>query len=284
MARRTTPSVSGGTLKKPVHECIAGERRSQAVQISFRPSRHEPCSGENLHQVEFVFLAELWPQRMRRRISEECNLIRVGLQCFVGNTFKVRACKKKIIPQDYGAKALDRRCKLRVRIVFRGELPHFGAQLWIDRLPCLLPLIELLGQSPNWSRGLIRLAKGDVEGRYFGSVFMQNVQQLCKIRPRKRPAPENFLRFLIDIHDNDGGIIRREALGPVAKARIQSVEFQALGKLRNGASFLLQKHQVIDGECRNRDAKTKNERDAMPPPRLEKFVEAEAAPPLPPCA
>jgi hypothetical protein len=43
----------------------------------------------------------------------------------------------------------------------------------------------------------------------------------------------------------------------------------------------LKKNEVVDAEREDRDAQAEKKRDAMAPPRLQEFVEAEEAPPLP---
>ena len=110
---------------------------------------------------------------------------------------------------------------------------------------------------------------------------MKRIQQFREISPREGPPPENFLRLLVDIHDCDARVRVRESSGPVTKTCIQRVEFQPLRQLGERRLLFLKKNQVVDAEGKERDAQAKKERDAVTPPRLQQFVEAEQAPPLP---
>jgi hypothetical protein len=64
-------------------------------------------------------------------------------------------------------------------------------------------------------------------------------------------------------------------------ARIQIVVFEALKESEDGRGFFTEESEVIQRERAESDDQADDEGDAMAPPRLEKFVEAEGAPPLP---
>ena len=113
---------------------------------------------------------------------------------------------------------------------------------------------------------------------------MKRIEHLREIGSREGPAPENLLGLLVDIYDFNMRVRMTETCRAVTKASIQRVELQPLRQFGQRSLLFLKKDQVIDTEREERDAQAEKERDAVPPPRLQEFVEAEEAPPLPkPC-
>jgi hypothetical protein len=82
----------------------------------------------------------------------------------------------------------------------------------------------------------------------------------------KRPLPKNFLRMLIDIHDDDSRIDGRGAARTVTETRIQRVVFQALNKIENRGGTFSDESKVIQQQRKKRDDNTDDERDAVAPP------------------
>ncbi len=113
---------------------------------------------------------------------------------------------------------------------------------------------------------MIGFTEGYVKRGDGRAVLAKHVQQFREIRSRKGPAPESFLRLLVDIHDRDARVRVRESSGPVTKARIQRVELQPLRQLGERSLFFLKKNQVVDAEGEERDAQGQKKRHAMAPP------------------
>ena len=110
---------------------------------------------------------------------------------------------------------------------------------------------------------------------------MQHVERCCEVCPGKGPLPQHFLRLLVYFHDYDARIRGCPAGRPGTKARVQGVVFEALKEGKNWSRFFAEKSEVVKSKGAESDENADEKRHTMAPPGLEKFVEAESAPPLP---
>lgn len=62
---------------------------------------------------------------------------------------------------------------------------------------------------------------------------------------------------------------------PVAEARVQGSKFQPLDKIENGSRPLADEGEIVERQREKRYKYADDKRHAVPPPRLQQFVEAE---------
>jgi hypothetical protein len=128
---------------------------------------------------------------------------------------------------------------------------------------------------------LIRLTERNVEPHDFRAVIMQNIQRLGEVCSGEGPAAEDFLRALVYVNDDDPGVRMGKTPRAVTKACVQRGKLKPLDKFENRSGPLADKGENVQEEGDDGNGQAEEKRNAMPPPGLEKFVEAESAPPLP---
>jgi hypothetical protein len=128
---------------------------------------------------------------------------------------------------------------------------------------------------------LIGLAEGDIKRGHFCAILAKNVEHICEVHPGERPLAEHFLGMLVDVDNHNSRINGSDAPRAIAEAGVQRIVFQALNEIENGSRALAKKSEIVERQRQQGDEHTDDKRGAMAPPRLEKFVEAEEAPPLP---
>jgi len=128
---------------------------------------------------------------------------------------------------------------------------------------------------------LIRLTERNVEPHDFRAAVMQDVQRLSEVRSGEGPATEDFLRALVYVNDDDPGIRMRKTPRAVTKACVQRGKLEPLDKFENRRGALADKGENVQEEGEDGNGEAEEKGNAMAPPGLENFVEAENAPPLP---
>ncbi len=142
-------------------------------------------------------------------------------------------------------KAADSFAELRVRVELRRQGTNFRGKLGVHRFTLLLTLLEFGPKSAYGICGAIGFIKGDVEGHDLGAVVVENVQHGREMGARKGPLAESLLRLLVYRDDDDAGIGRSGAGGPITKARVQRVELETLEEGKQGGGSLAKKRKVI---------------------------------------
>src|SRR5713226_2006091 len=85
--------------------------------------------------------------------------------------------------------------------------------------------------------------------------------------------------MLVNVHDDDSRITGRSGGGTIPKSRFERIKFQPLEKPEDRRSLVAEESEIVDRETSERKSETDQKRDAVAPPGLEEFVEAEAAKP-----
>jgi hypothetical protein len=75
---------------------------------------------------------------------------------------------------------------------------------------------------------------------------MKDIERLREVRARERPAPQDFLRALVNINDDDAGIGMSKAPRAIAKARVQCGQFEPLHEFENGRWTLAYESKHIE--------------------------------------
>ncbi len=208
-------------------------------------------------------------------------MIGISVQSLVIQAPQVGFRMKKEVSQYYRSKSLYRGGELIVRIVRCDKFLYLRRQSWINAFATIFLGLQLSPQRSYRCCALIRLAERYVECGNPCAIFSKRVQHLCKVGPGEGPFAEHLLGMLIDVHDRDSRIYGCDVSRTVAEARVERSEFEALYKIEDWSGALAKESEVIKRERAECDDKTNDERDAVAPPGLQNFVEAEEAPPLP---
>ena len=84
------------------------------------------------------------------------------------------------------------------------------------------------------------------------------------------------MRFLVDVHDYDSRIDRRDAGRALPKPSIERVVLDASKEIKYGSGVFAKKSEVIERQGGKRDAEADQEGGAVAPPGEEEFVDAVA--------
>ncbi len=250
------------------------QRVAENFDIGLRALRQELVRvAESLDQVLQVALAGLRIGRAhlgKREIGED---VRVALQCLVVNALQVVFRVQEKIPQDHVAEALDGPRKLLVPVIFLAQPVEIGHHARVRLHALLLALQHGLSQLADGRRRFIRLAEGDVEGRDLRTVLAQRIERLREIRARKWPAPQDLLRALVDIHDDDARVGMRVALRPQAKSQIQRVQLQPVDEGKHRGGSVADEGLRVDRQRERRQADADSKGNPPLPPRLQPFTQ-----------
>jgi hypothetical protein len=184
---------------------------------------------------------------------------------------------EKIVTQDNGAESFDGGGKLLVGIGRSREALKFGGEAAVDSRDAFFSVLQSFLKGLDGGGADLGFAEGDVEARDGGAVAAQDVQEVGEIRPRERPVPQDFLRVLIDVHDDDGRIGGCGAGRAITEAGVQRVVFKALKERKDGSGALAEKSEVIQGEGGQGDDQADEEGNAVVPPSFKQFDKMEDA-------
>src|SRR6267378_6914335 len=248
---------------------IAVKSRCQLIKIGLGSLGKKTRSSEGLQHPDFLLLLSVWMEGMSRRVREKGNLVGIGVESGNFHSPEVGIREEKIVPEDDGAKSLDRSCELLVRIKGCGEPLNFGRKFGVDRFSPFPPGLQFSREGANRRRGLIRFAEGNVEPHDFRAAVMQNIQRLGEICTGEGPAAQDFLRALVYVNDDDPGIRMGKTPRAVTKACVQRGKLKPLDKFENRSGPLADKGENVQKEGEDGDGEAQEKRNTMAPPGLE---------------
>src|SRR6267154_1456140 len=171
-----------------------------------------------------VALAGLRISRAHLREWKICEDICVAVERLIIDAFQVILGIEKEISEDYISKPLDRASKLFVTVIFFRETIEIGKDARIC-LRAVLPAFHHGFSQFAYGRGrLVGFAEGNVEGCDFRSILAQGVEHLREMCAREGPPAEDFLRALVNVHDNDPRVGALVAFRPDSKTQIEGVQ------------------------------------------------------------
>ncbi len=205
----------------------------------------------------------------KREIGED---IGVAVERLVIDALQVVFGVQEEISEDHVSKSLDGPRELFVSIIFFRQAIKIRDHARICAATLLLPLDDGLPQFADRRSGFIGLAEGDIEGRDFRAVLAQRVQHVREMRAREWPASQNFLRALVDVHDDDARIGMLVSVRPEAKSQIERVELQPVDEGKDGRGTVANECVGVNGqrECGQSHADCKG--NAPSPPRPQPFA------------
>src|SRR6267142_1976472 len=235
---------------------IAAESSCEAVHIRFRTLRQKMESFVLGNQVGVVLFTERRASFGNSDLGEgkKAQLFGVRIQSFQVHVVEIGFGVEEVVAENDRAKFANAISEVLVRIVRGREFLYFFDEFWINWFSTFLACLKFTPKSADWRGALVRFAKRNVEGRDLRVIFMQDVKQLCEVGARERPLAEDFLRVLVNIHDNDVWINRSCILRAIAEARIERIVFKTLEEIENGRGVFAEKREVVKGKRAKSDA------------------------------
>src|SRR5665213_1254182 len=130
---------------------------------------------------------------------------------------------KEKISEHHVSELFDGACELRVAVIFFVQSIQIRDHARVCFPTLFLSLNYSFAQLAYGRSCFIRLAECDIECGYLRSILAERVEHVCKVRARKRPAAQNFLRPLIDVHDDDARIGMFITVRPQSESEIEGV-------------------------------------------------------------
>ncbi len=98
------------------------------------------------------------------------------------------------------------------------------------------------------------------------AVFTQHIEQASEVGAQERPATQDFLGPLVDIHDDDAGVGVCVLARAIAEARVERVQLETLVELEDRRGPLAEKRQNAYQQRGGGEAQADPERDLVLPP------------------
>ncbi len=192
--------------------------------------------AKTLHQMRKIALPGLRVGRAQLRKRKIGQDIGVAVERLVVDALQIVLRIEKEISEDNVSESLDGARELFVAVIFLREFVEIGQHARIGPPALLFALHHSAAQFTNGRGRLVRFAECNVEGRDFRAVLAQRVQHLREIRARKRPAAQNFLRALVDVHNHDARIGILVGVRPKPEAQIERIQFQPVDEREQAPS------------------------------------------------
>src|SRR5258706_7541928 len=199
----------------------------------------------------------------KRKIGENVGVPVERLSVYA---LEVRLGVEEKISEDHISKSLNRARKLFIAVVLFRQAIKIRHLARIHSAALFLALHRVASQLADGSGRFVGLAECDVEGRDFCAVFAQRVQHFRKVRTRKGPPAKNFLRTLVDIHDDNARVRMLVAFRADAEAEIKRIEFQPVDKGKYGGGAVTDERVGVNKQRERGESQADQKRNAASPP------------------